>query len=262
MSVLLMTATINSSYFGNISTKIADTKERKRQYEDALTKYIMYSNFDKIIFADNSNEQLDESFFCEMAERYKKKIEFLHLPGNMDLMKTQGKSYGEAALILDAFRNSKLLVGESAIYKVTGRIWINNINKIINDRVENCFIAHNFKAWVLTSFFKITSKDFWKSLSSAPELCNDNSEDSFWCIEHVYYELLRKTIYPVQKFKVYPDMRGKNGGSGGMYTKTKKQLFIRSIITILNINKYNPNKQFYYPFFLWMEKVRHIKILR
>ena len=257
MSVLLMTATINSGYYGNISTTVTKTEERKKQYEEALTKYIQISRFKKIVFAENSETHLNEEFFLKMAEGYGKQIEFLDQPGNIAQIKALGKSYGEATLILDAFNNSKLIQSEPAIYKVTGRIWIDNINDLINDDTENCFIAHNFKEWVLTSFFKITYNDFWETLSFAPNLCNDNTEDYFWCIEHAYFELLKRTPNPINRFKVYPDMRGINSGSGALYTKTRKQLFVRNIVTKLNLNKYNPNKQFYYPMLSWLEYWRH-----
>lgn len=257
MSVLLMTATINSGYFGNISTKIKDTEERKKQYENALTNYILHSKFDKIVFADNSNEHLNESYFCDLADKYGKALEFLEFPGNCDRMRAQGKSYGEAALILEAMKGSKLISGEPSVYKVTGRIWIENINKLINDRTETCFVAHNFKSWVLTSFFKINIEEFWETLSSAHELCNDNTEDFEWCIEHAYYVLLKNSILPIHSIIPYPDMRGINSGSGGFYTKTKKQLFIRNALTLLGFYRFNPNRQFYYPLLSLLERLKH-----
>ncbi len=257
MSVLLMTATINSGYFGNISTTITDTDERRKQYEDALTKYIRFSSFDKIVFAENSHEKLNESYYLDMANAVGKQVEFLDLPGNNKVMKIKGKSYGEAALIHEAFQKSVLISTEPAIYKVTGRIWINNINSIVDDKPENCFVAHNFKSWVLTSFFKITSEDYWTALSSAPEMCNDNTDDSLWCIEHTYYELLKNAVNPVRAFSVYPDMRGINSGSGARYTKTKKQLIVRNIITVFKLNQYDPKRKIYYPFLSFLEYMKH-----
>lgn len=260
MSVLLMTATINSGYFGNISSHITDTEIRRKQYEDALEKYILYSNFNKIVFADNSNEKLNEQYFLELAQKSNKKLEFLEIPGDMQLMKKRGKSYGEAALIRNAFLKSELISCEDSIYKVTGRIWIQNINKIIDNKHQNCFIAHNFKEWVLTSFFKITKEDLLHALAGAPELCNDNTENNIWCIEHVYYELLRKAENPVKAFPVYPDMIGINSGSGAYYTKTKSQLLIRNIITKIGLNTYDPKPHFYYRFFSWLEYIRFTKL--
>ena len=255
MSILLMTATIDSGYFGNIGTTIKDTEERRKQYEETLTKYICSSKFDKIVFAENSNQSLNEAFFNELASKYGKIIEFLEFPGDIDLMKAKGRSYGEATLILNAFQNSILISDEAVVYKVTGRVWVNNINKLINDRPESCFVAHNFKEWVLTSFFKITKDDFWDALASAPELCNDNSPNLLWCIEHVYFELLKKVSAHIKGFHLYPDMRGIISGTGTPYTKTKRQLFVRNIVTFLKINKYNPKKQFYYPLIRWLAKI-------
>ena len=253
MSVLLLTATINSGYFGNISSTITDIKERRKQYHETLEKYIRYSEFPKIVFADNSEERLDESFFIELAKSLRKEIEFIELPGDKELMKKQGKSYGEAVLIKEAFEKSRLIGGESSFYKVTGRIWVENINKLINDVPETCFISHNFKSWVLTSFFKVRSDEFSSTLSVASKLCIDNTPNWFWCIEHVYYELLRTAIYPVNSFLEYPDMRGINSGSGGLYTKTRKQMMMRNLLLKLGIYHFHPDNQFYYPIFRWLE---------
>lgn len=262
MSVLLMTATIDSGHFGNVRTTIKDTEERRKQYEDALTKYICNSKFDKIVFADNSLQSLDESYFRELAEKNGKTIEFLECPGDVNKMRAQGKSYGEAALILDAFENSQLIHSEPAFYKVTGRVWVNNINKLVNDRPENCFIAHNHVEEVLTSFFKIKTNVFQEALSSAPELCTDNIPGFPGHIEHVYYELLKKVTDPIKVFRVYPDLRGRNSGSGTLYTKTKGQRFVRNVAVFLRIMKYNPGKHFYYPLMKRLSKVAMKKAYR
>ena len=257
MSVLLLTATINSGYFGNISTKITDTAERKNQYADTLEKYICESNFDKIVFAENSCERLDEEYFMQKANQYNKKLEFLSLPGNKSLMKLKGKSYGEAKLISEAIANSKLIKEEQAFYKVTGRVWISNINKLINDRVENNFVAHNFKSWVRTSFFKIRKDDFYNCLIDAAELCDDNTENYEWCIEHVYYECLKKAMYPVETFLVYPDLRGINSGSGAPYTKSSKALWIRNVITKNKGYKMDCRNHGYY---IVLKKIEELRI--
>lgn len=259
MSILLITATIDSGYFGNISTIIKETEVRKKQYEETLTKYICNSKFDKIVFADNSLQSLDESYFTEMAIKNEKNLEFLECPGDIDLMKSKGKSYGEAALIVDAFRNSKLMQDESSFYKVTGRVWVNNINSLINERKENCFIAHNFVEEVLTSFFKVSAETFHGVLSSAPELCNDNMHDPPGHIEHVYYELLKQASEPIKCFNRYPDLRGINSGAGTLYDKTTKQRIVRSAAVFLGIMKFNPGNHFYYPLMRRISKVTALR---
>ena len=240
MSVLLLTATINSAYFGNVGTLIKDYDERKQQYLVTLKRYISESNFDKIVFAENSNESLDEESLKKLAESYGKKLEFLSLPGDKELMKKQGKSYGEAKIIHDAFTTSALIQKEEAIYKVTGRVYVENINKLINEQVENNFVAHNFKSWVLTSFFKIRKDDFLLFFENTPELSNDNTPDYEWCIEHVYYETLKTVNHPVYAFPTYPDLRGINSGSNTPYTKSKRALFLRNLLTKINWYVFDP----------------------
>ena len=240
MSVLLLTATINSGYFGHVGTLIKDYDERKQQYISTLTRYICDSKFDRIVFAENSNESLDEEYFYELARVHGKKIEFLSLPGDKKKMQEQGKSYGEAKLIYDAFSTSVLIRDEDAIYKVTGRVYVENINKLINERVENNFTAHNFVSWVLTSFFKIRKDDYFEFFQNTPQLSNDNTPNYEWCIEHVYFETLKNVKHPIKSFRCYPDLRGINSGSNAPYTKSKKAIFLRNILTKFNWFKFDP----------------------
>lgn len=158
MSVLLLTATVDSGYFGNVETKISDTAIRKRQYEETLEKYITMSEFTSFVFAENSGTPIDEERFKKLCHKHGKEIEFLFLPGNVK--KKYGKSFGESQLIEDAFDRSALISNSDLFYKVTGRVWIENINKLIANDEKSHFIAYNHRKWVTTIFFCITKKDY------------------------------------------------------------------------------------------------------
>jgi len=243
MSILLMTATISSEHFGNVGTTIQDTQERRKQYEETLHKYITLSKFDKIVFAENSGAAFDMQRFGKLAERYGKMIEFLYLPGNKENTQIFGKSYGEAQLISDAVCNSKLLENEQAFYKVTGRIWIPNINELIDNKVNNCFVAHNFVSWLLTSFFKVRVDDFKDNLLCAKNVCNDSNGN---CIEHIYYELMKKAKHEVRSFKKYPKLTGINSGSGVSYGKSWVGEKIRNVLIKLKWYEMDITPRWYY----------------
>lgn len=256
MRTLLITATINAAHFGNVGTSVKDTATRKKEYHDNLIKYLTNSYFDKIIFAENSGGKLDEDKFYELAQKNKKQLEFLFLPVDVGLIKKCGKSYGEAKLIEDAVRRSKLLQGEQAFYKITGRIWIANINELINDRAENCFIAHNFMSWVLTSFFKVRLDDFKELLSDAHMACDDSGKD---CIEHVYFNRLQNARHIVNSFSKYPVMIGINSGSGFPYTKSDAQIRRKNILIKFGTYKLDGRKHWYYTYMqlgnVWLHRI-------
>ena len=54
MNKLLMTGTINPSVYNNTGVVITDVSQRLYQYEHTIERYIKFSDFDCIIFAENS----------------------------------------------------------------------------------------------------------------------------------------------------------------------------------------------------------------
>lgn len=235
MSVLILTATIDSGYFGNVETKIWDTQVRRAQYHEVLEKYIIASDFDKLVFAENSGSHLDEAYFEKLAEEHHK--QFLSLIGNIEQTQKYGKSYGEAKLIADAVEKSALLKGEKAFYKVTGRVWIENINELIKDRkTDSQFISYNYKQWLVTIFFRITISDYYEYLKDVVDEYENGrfdelKEKSGWLpIEKLYYAHLIVAAHKIKAFNRYPDFRGNLGGTNLPYTKSAGNLFCRNVL--------------------------------
>lgn len=242
MIPLILTATIDSGYFGNVETKIIDIEERRNQYHETLEKYIVQSNFDKFVFAENSGTHLDEEYFKQLALKYNKKIEFLTLMGDIDKTKKYGKSYGEAKLIADAVGKSEFLKQEQAFYKVTGRVWIENINNLVeNNSLTSQFVAYNHNQWLVTIFFRLTLKDYKEYLSHVLdefEMGADYARVGNWiAIEKIYYKKLVDVAEPIKGFREYPDFRGKLGGTNLPYTKSRTNLLIRNILNRLGFFK-------------------------
>ena len=75
MNKLLMTGTIDSSVYNNTGVVVINTDERLQQYEYAIERYIKYSDFNCIIFADNSGYEFNYRKFYNMAKTYNKKFE-------------------------------------------------------------------------------------------------------------------------------------------------------------------------------------------
>ena len=54
MDTLLLTGTIDSSKFNNSMTTLSDVNTRLDHYHSAITKWIKNSDFQKIVFIENS----------------------------------------------------------------------------------------------------------------------------------------------------------------------------------------------------------------
>lgn len=123
--IILMTATINPN--GMVHTKLQDPKIRKLQYLDAINFYLNETKL-KIVFCENSGY----SIYNEIINPYKyERLEYIYFNGN-NYNKNLGKCFGEVKIIEKVLQVSKFINESSIIIKITGRVKIQNINKIIS----------------------------------------------------------------------------------------------------------------------------------
>ena len=230
---LLLTATINPGFFHNVSTVIKDVDLRRSQYQAALEFYLKESRFTHFVFAENSDEMMDESSLNVLAESLGKHIEFLHCPEEDPDKRSLGKSFGEATLLRKAMEQSEFLKKADSFYKVTGRIIVRNINRCIQDKSENCFVSYNFQEWVLTSFFKCRIEDFRNALDVAVSRLYFEQPYLGPHLEHAYYKLFEEAGTKVKAFPSFPDLDGQIGGAGTSYRKSRLGFFGRVVLNKL-----------------------------
>ena len=167
MNTILLTGTIDPSKFNNTGTKFADASERLNQYCSAIKKWITKTNFQKIVFIENSGYDFDFRQFENLAKEYNKQFEFIVAKPHVEKTIKHGKSYGEIMLMNEAVERSKLLNSEKSFYKCTGRLFIKNCNKILKEKhnVDNLFLGIPSDKWAFTWFFKV-EKVFYKNVLS------------------------------------------------------------------------------------------------
>lgn len=213
---ILLTATINTSYYGNVDTINGDVRIREKQYLDTCEKIIKNTDIETIILCDNTNYKLDTLILEQMAETYKKKFEYLtYVEKDIGNMKLYGKGYGEHNIIKYALENSFYLKNTNSFFKLTGRVWIKNLNKIINqinEDNENYFTFYNRSKCVNTVFFKVNTKDYIANFYQLE--WTDNTK-----IEEKYYEAIIKTNINCKTFKNEPLLVGIRGGGQIHHTK-------------------------------------------
>lgn len=129
---ILLTATIDPK--GIIFLKRNDVKLREKDYIISMEKWIKKTDY-PLVFCENSGVSIDK--IKETARGVKnREIEFLQFYGN-DFPRTLGKGYGELEIIKYALLHSKLLNSCDYIIKVTGRLFIKNIQKIADSLQPN-----------------------------------------------------------------------------------------------------------------------------
>ena len=248
---IILTGTINPNKFSQPNSKsvnvtLSDTKIRLEQYENAIKSYIRTSIFTDIIFVENSGYKFDAEKFSDYAKKYDKHFEYLPMmlsDEQIKMMAIKGKSYGEALLIDYAIKNSILALNSQEIWKVTGRIFLNNSKKIVKHRHKGVWESicdnprkiikyrHGFTGeWLHTEFVKIIRNDYQLFLSDSWNQCDDYLPRAQGAIERIWYKLLKQNHVKVCNFYVYPDLRGICASQNRPYDTPTAKLLLKSIL--------------------------------
>lgn len=243
-TLILLTGTIDPDFFkdeqsGNgVNVVLADANQRLQQYCEVIERFIKESIFDYIVFSENTDFPFDVRRYDEMAASWGKKFEFLRCPLAADeiiRMREKGKSFGEGKLISYAIENSQLISEVETIYKITGRVFLENSRQIVaNSQKEyNEFISKNKIGWSNTEFFKVNIEDFKKYFLGQELETDDFSERS---IERVYYDLMKRNKIKCKGFRVYPKLHGRVASTAARnYDKSAISLFLCNIASKLGI---------------------------
>lgn len=220
MKTLFLTGTIKPF------VKVAhnNPEERLKEYVNTIEKYIDNTNFDAIIFAENSGYFFEDwaEILSEKAKKNNKQFEYLCCEGGDH----RNMSTGEASLMLSALEKSTLLDKAKYIWKSTGRVYIKNTDKITCTNDKAVFLYSRKYKSVQTWFFGICKNDLKLLLSE--QVIDDMSND---CIEYAWMRFIRNHSRKIRitKFNSYPDAEGVNS-SGSLYTLSRLKWSVKNIL--------------------------------
>ncbi len=215
-SILLLTASIDPGISNTPMTFINSPTERLQQYRDNIERLLTNSNFDVIIFCENTEYYYDYSALKNLADKHHKTLETLIFKGNIKKIENCGKGYGEGEIIKYAIENSNYLRPDSVFYKLTGRLYVDNINELLLKDVEkeNCFIKFKYnRPMTDTRFFKSSVSFFKENLILAYENVDDRNGRF---LEMVYFDKLKHNP-KIYTFSNYPKIQGLSGSTGMKY---------------------------------------------
>ena len=235
--LLIITATVNPPKQDLL--KINSIEERITQYKDSLSFFIKCEAFDKIILCDNSNYILDNYVFEEeekLAKRRGVNLELISFCGDVDKVKNQGKGYGEGEIMEYLLKNSKLVNDEEVFFKITGRLKVDNILKIIN-RIKNhkiCYINvpnHVTHEMYDTRFYCMPIGIFKNYFIHEYKKVNDKEK---YYLETLYTDILKSNHIKHRNFPLYPRIVGISGTSGSEYVYTEWKSKIKDFLSYFN----------------------------
>ncbi len=219
-------------------TELTSIETRKKLYADALLRWVCNTPLNSFVFCDNSNALTDDFTkpILEKATLLHKTVEFIQFGGSHDLIKKQGKGFGEGELVDYALTNSELLRNSNGFYKITGKLFIDNFNALHPkmDYTQNYMRRDTAKiegtVAVDSRFFYMQKKFYKKHIQ---KLYKNVDDDKGIYIERLIYKLLLP-LNAVNNFPVLPNITGVSGSTGESYAQEKFiTTFRRKIFFIL-----------------------------
>ncbi len=141
-TVLLLTASIDPN---NMPGAISSPCKRLSDYVKAFEFYVRnFPGINRIVFADNSGWPLHAIREAGLDNPHGKKLEFLSMNEN-GYPRGFGKGFGEHKLIASALKCSRLIKEGRYVAKMTGRIFLANISKILDKVTEPVDMLCDFR---------------------------------------------------------------------------------------------------------------------
>lgn len=232
----IITGTINPEN-GIPDLVLTNSNERLKQYIEAIKKVLKSHNIKKVIFCDNSNSKIDISNINYMAKQYNKEIEFFTFSGDKKKVLENGKGFGEGEIIDYILKNSKLIKQEDYFIKITGRLYVENIDKIIYhmDKKYNYFNKSSVGKkcnMVDTRFYGVKISDYNRYLRKAYESVDDRNGKF---LEHIFYNVLKQYKVNSRNMPFYPRISGQSGSMGILYKTGIIKGFIKDFTYKINM---------------------------
>lgn len=224
-NVLLITGCINPVPQKYLVLK--EIRPRLEQYIQSIKFYILKSNFKSIIFCENSDYNYGNvNELINLAKNAGKKFEWISFKGNFEKTALQGKGFGEGEIVEYALENSKLLQKCEYFTKITGRLIVTNINKVLdltNFDKFNIFMNRDIyrRKGVDTRLYIIKKEIYIKYFLKAYENVNDNAIHPL-ALEDIFYVNVLQHKAEWINLAVYPRFIGISGGNGKNYAAESK----------------------------------------
>lgn len=234
--VILLTACLNPN--GMSFTALQAVNEREEQYLKALDFYLQHTGY-KIVFVNNSGENIAHKINDKSG-----RVEFLSFDGN-NFEKNLGKGYGEFLILQYAFQYSQFIKHSQYIIKITGRLIVENLSKVIflNDRVllfpkNKIYAIKNDVDRVIDSRCFVASKEFLVDFFLAKgNLVNDTNGYYF---EHLLFDVIsqNKERFFVSNFCLPLRVLGISGSMGEKY-EPEHLSFYQKLISMREFCEYS-----------------------
>ena len=206
---ILLTGTITPNGMGN--TALQDPILREKQYIDAIEYYLSGTDL-RIVFCENSEKNI---FHKINSEKKTTQLECITFDGN-NYDKNRGKGYGEATIIKYALENSEFMKSADYLFKITGRVKVKNIKKLIKRKIYKYQDVIGIECWGYNWMHSVCffcCKDWlYATVSNYRPRLNDDT----FCFQTMLYNAVLRTK-GINIISIHPYIDGISGKTGKPY---------------------------------------------
>ncbi len=233
--VLILTATITPP--SNVTKLVRKEPQiRLADYCETLRFYLGVSSrfIDRIIFIENSDSDLRPIKELVETVKHDKNVEIISFHNGNDYPPEFGKGYGEFRMINYGLSQSKILSDTDVLWKVTGRLRVLNIERLIEKAPQNYMIYSDFRnvplvgnylggnEWMELRLFSFTLEGYNKYFRDRADSLRESIINE--TPEQYLYKILKEvlptgTIIP--RFTIQPILAGYSGWSNTDYQDWK-----------------------------------------
>lgn len=179
---------------------------------------------EKSFFCDNSAYIYDSvQDLIDNAEKQNKSFEWISFQGNSEKIVEHGKGYGEGEIIAYALSHSESVKNAKSIAKVTGRLKIDNIGKVVSGVKTglNYFNRDICRGHGIDTRFYLCDKNYYCQhlLDLYTQTCELPGKELV--LEDLFYRVLKK-VKNYRPLLAFPAFKGISGGNGRDYSKISK----------------------------------------
>jgi hypothetical protein len=210
-----------------VTVSLSDVEARRAQYAHAVSQWQSCPiTGSRVVLVDNSGEELTNLVKSEAHRVGSRPTTLIAAPAPGDVAE-RGKGAAEAAMIDYAISCLDDLDENDVIFKVTGRLFVRNVHRVIpirEGRSQICVRATLDWSWVDTRFFG-ASVDVWRQHLRGMAMIVDERERVY--LEHIVARRAMGASWSgveVKRFRRRPAFAGQSATTGHIYANWRAPL--------------------------------------
>ena len=204
---------------------LKNQSERIRLALESVEQWLKIDPLLPLVLCDGSNFDFSSAVFRQFPLAL---IECLHFENNQELVKQQGRGYGEGEIVRHAINNSKFIADAGCFAKCTSKLWVENYLECLN-----AWNGELLCKGVFLDVFSLTRRTYFSYIDTRFYIASCSTYNKYFVDAHIkidsqrghgledcFYAIFAKFHLQNALLNVPPRICGVGGGTGQYYKNT------------------------------------------